>query len=183
MFSTVMDKKLVIASVIVLALFAGAYYAIQDVKQITVEGVEVSGLRSISLRSFTIEGNIYVNNPSMFNIPVERFDYYIVLEDTNEVISSGELPDVELNKESLNTVEFTHIVEWMPTIDLAFRLVQQEQVNVIVKGNFEINFLGINKTIPFERKFDIRDYLVQFANEKLQEAKEKVVSKVLDFLG
>jgi len=177
-----MNKKLVIIAIVILLLVGGAYFAVQDVKRITVEGFDIIGFEVNSLRSFTIVGKAYVNNPSMFTIPAKSFKYYVILEDTGETISSGSIPNIELKSKSLNTIAFAHTVEWIPTLDLVLQLITKEQVLIVVAVDIEIDFLGINYIIPFERTIDIREYLVEFAAEKVQEVKEKVVSKVMSYL-
>ncbi len=172
-----MNKKLVLfAMVVLVALSIGYYAAVQEVKNVSVEGFEVTSLSDLSVQSFTINGDLYIKNPSFFAIPVPTITYAVVLDTTGETISYGALPALTLESSAITTVPFAHTVAWVPTINLVLQLVTQERVFASVQGTVVIDFLGVHYDLPFERRVDIKPYVVQFATQKIDELKERILA-------
>ncbi|MBS3080467.1 LEA type 2 family protein [Candidatus Pacearchaeota archaeon] len=168
-------KYLFITLIVGVAILGIAVFYLKDVRDISIKKFEVNSIKSDM--QYTIQGEITVDNPSKITIPVESVTYDIFLKETEEKISSGEIPSFELKKQQTSIVPFYQEIEWNPNIETAKNLLLEEKTYVIIKGEIKIKKI-ISITIPFEKEIDLRQYLVDYLNQNIDnELKEIVENK------
>ena len=140
----------------IIILFAIILYPIN---KIAIKSIEITEVKDISLKGFNLAGNLHIDNPSIFTIPVESTDYQFVLKQTGDVLFSGNLPPFELEASSTATVPFTMDVQLRSTVNLALLMVTQKEVNASIIGVAKLNILGFSYDYPFETEFDLKDLL------------------------
>lgn len=147
----------------VIVLGAVGFYFIKDLDRASLERFELNGITGVTTNSFTLSGNLVVNNPSKAPIPIQTITYDVVLQETGETISSGTLPSFLLSPGS-NTIPFQQRVDWAPTAKLAAQLVTEDKVYVIVQGRIRIDLPQLDHyEIPFKKQADIKEYVLPFA--------------------
>lgn len=158
---------LFIVLTIVVAASVLIYFG-NGVQNASLQDFELNSLNSINSNSFTITGSFSIDNPSKLSIPIESIHYDVVLEETEETISTGEIPSFVLEKQSITRIPFEQEVNWVPTANLAVELLTKDKVYATVEGKIKIDLPKIEQyEIPFSRKIDIKEYTDQFVTENL----------------
>jgi len=129
------------------------------VKKISVERIQVTDVSDVSLRGFNLAGKLYINNPSIFTIPVEDIKYQLVLDKTGDVLFSGSMPGFELESRSTTTSTFTMNVQWRSTVNVALLMATQKEVNATMQGTAQLDVLGFRYEYPFESQMDLKAML------------------------
>lgn len=169
-------KKLVIWILAILGILfllligtvlAGVYF-LKDIDKVKVEKFEVTEIKSFSQDSVKVNGNIYLNNPSRLSIPVKSITFKIYLNETGKEISSGKLPPFKIESNKLNKIPFQYDIKFDETIDLIPKLLLKDKVPALVKINLTIDYPILrNNPIPFELEIDIKQYLMDYAKDKI----------------
>lgn len=161
-----MSKKLV-GWVIGIVVVAGVLFFLgKGLTDVSVQDFEITGVEDVSIQSFTLSGNLFIENPSLLSVPIEKGEYVVVLRNSGETISTGTLPRFTLDPNQVNEVDFSHEVNWRPTVSLASQLLTQESVYVDIEGNVTVSVLGITTyKAPFSEEIDIKGYLSQFGED------------------
>ena len=149
--------KWILGIVAVLLIIGGILF--YPINNISVERIEITDIRDVSLKGFTLEGNLYVNNPSIFAIPVENINYQLALVKTGDVLFSGTLPSFVLQSSTITTVPFDMKIQLRSTVNLALLMLTQKEVNATLSGTAQVDILGFKDVYPFESEMDLKDIL------------------------
>lgn len=151
----------------------------QGIGDTSLEEFRVTGLQEVSTESFTFEGVLVVDNPSLLPVPVRDVSYDLFHED-GERFSSGELDSFVLSPGS-SDVSFAERVEWVPSAQLATDLLVSDEVWVTVNGTARVNVPFLREVdLPFEDRFDVREYVSQFATGAGSQVVDDVSEGVVD---
>ena len=173
--------RYVISAIIIMIIISGAvYYFTNNIKEIAIESFEITNVEKINSQSITLEGYLYVNNPSRIDIPIKAITYDVILQQNNNdknnnnnqdnKISSGKIPVALLKAKSVTKIPFKQEIPWEISGNLIRELLTQEKVLLQVRGTITINKKQLeNYEIPFETKKDIKEPLKKFASEKINE--------------
>lgn len=140
---------------------------------VSMEETRITGIDSISTDSFTLSGELVMNNPALISVNVESADYDLVLRSNGEVIGEGTIDGWTLEPGTSET-SFTHQTNWRPTAGMAAELLTKDQVYVDMKGNATVSKFGFSYTLPFEEEFDIKAYVNQFVPEGASDTARQV---------
>jgi hypothetical protein len=160
-------KKIVMSLLISMLLGGGLlFYFAQGIEKVSLEKFELTGLRSIDSDSFTLTGNIYMDNPSRMTIPVHSVKYELILNDTGEVISEGRLAGFRL-KSGDTEVPFEQEIIWVPSGKLILEMILKEHVYANVRGviAIEVPFLEPQE-LRFSKDIDLKEHLRNLARDK-----------------
>ncbi|MEK6916357.1 MAG: hypothetical protein AABW92_01310 [Nanoarchaeota archaeon] len=155
-------------SIILLVLAGGVLFFLgKNLNQASLKNFNLDNIQDITTDSFTITGNLLVNNPSKLSIPVKSVDFDIILKESKELLTSGHISSFNLEIGESN-IPIEQEVNWVPTAQLALELITKEHVYALVVGKIKINLPGLEKyEIPFNKEVDIKDYVKQFASEQI----------------
>lgn len=147
----------------------------QGIGDTSLEEFRVTGMQEVSVESFTFEGVLVVDNPSLLPVPVRDVSYDLFHEG-GERFSSGELDSFVLFPGS-SEVSFAERVEWVPSAQLATDLLVSDEVWVTINGTARVNVPFLREVdLPFEDRFDVREHVSQFATS----AGSQVVDDISD---
>lgn len=147
---------------LVLALLLGVLAFLgQGLTDASLEEFYITGLQEVSAESFTFTGELAINNPSLLPIPLQDVSYALYHEQGAR-FSNGTISSFVL-RPGVSSTQLTEQVEWVPSAQLAADLLLEEEVWVTINGSARINLPLIREiTIPFEDRFDVREYVTQF---------------------
>ena len=147
---------------LLLAVLLGVLaFLAQGIGDTSLEEFRVTGLQEVSAESFTFEGVLVVDNPSLLPVPVRDVSFDLFHEG-GERFSSGELDSFVLRPGS-SEVSFAERVEWVPSAQLAADLLVSEEVWVTINGTARVNLPFLREVeLPFEDRFDVREHVSQF---------------------
>ncbi|MBI2572509.1 hypothetical protein HYV86_01505 [Candidatus Woesearchaeota archaeon] len=151
-----------IIGVVVTIIFAGSIfmYLGYGLQNVTFEDLNFKGLRNIGLRSFTIEAELILHNPSDLSVPVRQVTYDIIQKSTGMKISSGVMPLFVLEANMNTAIPFEQEILWGPTSALALELATEDKVYLTVKGNAFLDIAGAREqAISFEEDVEVKQYL------------------------
>ena len=150
-------KWIIVSIVAVLLIIAGILF--YPITNISAENIEITNVKDVTLKGFTLVGKLYVNNPSMFTIPVKNVNYQLILEKTNDVLFTGTLPPFTLESSHVTKVPFTMSVQLRSTVNLALLMATQKQVDAKIVGTAQLDILGFKYNYPFESQLDLKEIL------------------------
>ncbi|MBS3137767.1 hypothetical protein J4232_05005 [Candidatus Woesearchaeota archaeon] len=156
-----MSRKLKLILVLIVSIILILVLIIcNDLRQISIEKFELTDLKAASAESVTIVGDMYINNPSRFSVPIKQIIYNVILEENNITLSSGEIPSFVLEKNTITMISFSHNMKFAPTLELLIKLLTKEKVFVVVTGKAYADVAGIyTHEIAFSQKIDFKEYL------------------------
>ncbi len=159
-------KKWLIVGITVAVVVGVILYLGQGLEHASLEKFEISGLSSVNADSFTVNGNIYVNNPSQLPVPIKSIDYDVVMKDTGEVISSGTLAQFVLEPKTTTRIPFNQEINWIPAANTVMQLAAKDKVYATIRGRIKIDIREIDKyDILFSQDVDLKQYVRQFAED------------------
>ena len=166
--------------VIGLALLLGVLAFLgQGLTDASLESFSVTGLEEVSSEYFVFGGELVLDNPSLLPIPLGRVSYDLYHEG-GERFSSGSLSAFVLRPGTSST-SFSERVEWVPTTGLAADLLLADEVWVTINGSARINLPLLRAVdIPFEDRFDVREYVTQFVDAPVDVVDDVPVDVVSD---
>ena len=147
-----MSRKLKLILVLIVSIILILVLIIcNDLRQISIEKFELTDLKAASAESVTIVGDMYINNPSRFSVPIKQITYNVIL---------GEIPSFVLEKNTITMISFSHNMKFAPTLELLIKLLTKEKVFVVVTGKAYADVAGIyTHEIAFSQKIDFKEYL------------------------
>src|SRR3989338_79315 len=111
--------KIIIGVVIVAIGTAGTFvYLGYGLQNVSFEDLKLTGIKDLTLNSFTFKANLYLHNPSDLGVPVRLVEYDIIDQKSGEVVSSGIIPGFVLEKQVTTEIPFEQRVEFLPTASL-----------------------------------------------------------------
>lgn len=151
--------KWLIGIMIIAIIVAGGYFFLNGIQSIAVEKFELNKINKIDTDSFTLNGNIFVKNPSNSQIPIQKIEYEVYLKETNEKIGDGRIEGFVLEPNKVTIIPFDQVIRWSPSISIIEQLLTKDKVMVEVKGKLRVNIDSIkNQEIPFASETDIKEY-------------------------
>ena len=155
--------------IIILIILGGTgVYVLNGLGGISIESFRINSLQGATAESFTFSGELDVKNPGIIGVRVVSIDYDMVLNDTNEVISTGHFDSFDLPASSTTTVPFDKEVRWKPSLSLAQQLLMKDKVYLIIKGEATVDIQGITTVVrPFEVPINIKSFITSYANQQI----------------
>lgn len=147
----------------VVLIFASYFYSIS---QVSVESVSVDSLSDVDLSGFTLEGDVLVHNGGFLPVGVDGIDYKVVIR--NSTLSQGSVKGGWIMPGQKANYSFSSRIEWVPTGEALLSLLIDDKTYATIQGNITLSLLGMDFSIPFEKNFDIKEYLIQFATKKAE---------------
>ena len=147
---------------VVLIIITGAvgYFFLNGIQNASLEKFELNKISNVDSDSFTLNGNLFVKNPSKSPIPIEAVEYDIYIKDTNEKIGSGTIAGFVLEANKVTTIPLNQKVRWVPTISLVRQLALKEKVLIEIRGKIKISNEQLKGyEIPFLAQTDIKEYM------------------------
>ncbi|MFC1752583.1 hypothetical protein ACFL96_04220 [Thermoproteota archaeon] len=129
---------------------------------------------------FSLSGEIEMYNGGLVTIGINWLNYTVHLESTGDLLGKGHLTGTDIKPKQGKNYPFSTDIEWVPSADLAKQLIEPGQANIIVKGNVSVSLL--DKRIPFEKKVDIKPFLMKFAVEQAADLIGKAIGALSDIL-
>jgi LEA14-like dessication related protein len=165
---------------IIAAVLIAILYFLPQLEKVSIEKFDLSEIKDISLDSFTLDGNIFLKNPSTLSVPIKSIDYQFILEETGEIIGTGETSSFFLEKEKTTPVYFEQKINWIPAGQAALETITKDSVYMLVKGNIYIDLPKVKEyAIPFEKKVDIKPYTDQFLSNYVSEEVQKQAKGII----
>ena len=156
--------KLFLGIISLLVIGGAGFYYLNGINKVSLDDFVLTGIKGVTVNSFTFNGQLFVNNPSKTPVPIQTITYDVILDKTGEIISSGTLPSFILVPGD-NTIPFDQRVNWVPTASLAATLVTSDRVYTTVKGRIKIALPQVKEyELPFSSKADIKAYVSQFVD-------------------
>ncbi len=164
-------------SVIVAAVFIAVIISlyIHALHNISIEDIQVNDLQDVSLKGFVFGGNIFVHNGGFLPVGIDKIEYNVVLEDSGKELANGIVNGTLVMPQKTASFPFSNSIKWVPTAEIAWNLINRGNTYVKVTGTLTVidwSFLEIN--IPFEKRVDLKPYIIQFAKQKIQQAAENL---------
>jgi LEA14-like dessication related protein len=157
-----MIGKIIVAVLVVLLVGAGVlFYLGKDLAQASVQSVELTRVEQIGPQDLVFAGILTVDNPSKLAIPVQRVTYKVVLDETNEVLATGEMPGFTIRSQGVSEIPFEHQTEFVPTASLAQALLTKQHVYVRFEGVADVGAGGVAYSLPFSTRMDVKQYLAR----------------------
>lgn len=172
----------VVIVIIILLAIAGYYgYYFYALSQLQITDVHLNELTEFSLQGFAFDGAIELYNPCFIDVTVEKIDYRIIFEPTQQVLSVGSIPETVVPAVNYTTIPFSKSVRWAPALSLILDLAASDQpVNVAIVGDVTVTE---SIHLPFVYKIDVREYLKDYANKYYESQKQDVVGKIEERYG
>lgn len=170
------------AAVLILAIAGMLGAKIYSYSKIEVRGVDSVQLEDMSLKGFSVKGDILVYNGGITSVSIDSIVYNITLESTGELLSQGYVEGKKISAKETEKFGFSNDISWLPSVDTAIGLATSDEVYVVVSGNVYVNTFLAKISLPFEKKVDIKPYVIQFAQEKIESIGGKV-GMLIESLG
>jgi len=173
--------KISIIVIIILAVVLSLYvYSLYHIK---IEDVQVNALQDVSLSGFTVGGNISVHNGGLLPVGVDKIEYSIVLEDSGNELASGIINGSFVMPAKTAEFPFLNSIKWVPTAEIAVNMLTGGNTYVRISGEVTvIDWSFIEIKLPFEKRMDLKPYVMQFAKQKVQEIASGSVEKVIEWI-
>lgn len=168
--------------VIILLAVAGYFgYYFYALSQLRITGVHVDRLSEFNLQGFSFAGAVDLYNPSLISVTVEKIDYRIIFEPTQQILSVGSIPEKAVPARNTTSIPFSKSIRWAPAVSMILELATSDQpVNIVIVGDVVISE---SVHLPFVYKLDVRDYLRQYAEQYYESQKESAVETVEEKYG
>ncbi len=164
-------RKWLIIGILPLIIIGGILFFLgKDLQKVSLEKFEITGIEKITTDSFTLNGNLYLKNPSKLSIPIKTIEYTVILKEKQQTLSSGTLAGFTLEKNMITKAPFSEQIKLLPTSTLAIELITKDKVFITIKGKIIVDLPEINKyEIPFETEIDMKEVLKEQINKKSQQ--------------
>jgi len=173
---------IIVAVLIALGLYGYLYY--DSLTKLELRDFYVNDLEDLSLDGFTLEGNINVYNGGVLTVGMDHIEYNVTMESTGALLAQGNIEGKKIQSKEITEFSFLATIEWVPTIDTAVELISAEQVNVIIKGDVYVADIYFTEIIvPFEHTVDIKPYVMQFAQQKIEEGISGLIDTITGYFG
>jgi hypothetical protein len=172
----------VVIVVVILLAVAGYYgYYFYALSQLQVTDVHLKKFTEFSLKGFSFDGSIELYNPSLISVTVEKIDYQVIFEPTQQVLSVDSIPEKVVPARNSARIPFNKSIRWAPALSLILELATSDKpVNVMLVGDVKVTE---SIHLPFVYKIDVREYLKQYAEQYYESQKQSVVERIEEKYG
>ena len=175
-------KRIFVILLLVAIVIAGLYG--YSLSQVQVRDVRISSLQDISFSGFTLGGSIELYNGGILPVGVDYVTYKVVLEETDLELASGRIEGKTISPKNVESFPFSNKVNWVPSAELALRLVTPGKSYAKVSGIVNVADFGIvDFKVPFEARVDLESYIRQFARQKIEQTIDRATKAVQDTVG
>ena len=163
------NKKIIIGVVIALLIIGFVLFNVFSLKSVKPTSFRVNDISMSKDAGIIFEGVIVVENPSLLDANIESIDYEIILDLTNEVISTGHIDGSIVPSKGSADFTFSQQLDWIPDVSTAMQLMNQEEIYVTIQGTGHAKLLWvIPVSSDFEAKVDIAAYIKNTIQQQVQ---------------
>ena len=159
-----------------LLLLIGLY--LYSLSEVSLKSLSVNKLEDISLKGFTLSGNVELYNGGVLPVKVDHVHYEVILESDNRQLAQGNIKGKWILPKSSSEHRFETKIYWETTAEMIMHLLERGDTYIQIRGSAYIGGLKIQ----FMKRVNIEEYLKQFAKEKVGEVVGKVVDVVRQFI-
>ncbi len=173
------QRRLTIALIllgVILAFFAAFAFTLA---QVTVEKVELIGVKDFSKQGMTPTVEFTLQNNGIFSVDVREITYKATLAETSEVLAQGTLPGGRVTTEGFTRLQADVPLTWEPTMQLAAKLLAGGNSTITIEGTAVIGSGPFRQTVPFRTDVAADEYVRQF----VPKSQEELFATVLSFLN
>ncbi|MBD3313670.1 hypothetical protein GF345_04470 [Candidatus Woesearchaeota archaeon] len=173
------------AGMIILSLafvfgYAGLY--IYTLSEIQYHGMDVSRINDIDSSGFTVYGNMEIYNGGIVEVRMDNITYNVLLDSGRE-IARGNIQGKTLEPKTSREFHFSSRINWVPTTDVALRLLSPESTYATINGTVNVRDIKFIKfDIPFRKEVDIEPYVAQFISAKLNKTTLDIAGSLIEAL-
>ena len=168
--------KIVILLLVIAMLIYGGLY-IYSVSQVRVLNVNVNQLQDVSLKGFTLGGNVEIYNGGIIPVGISHLSYDVILENTGDELANGWINGRTISPGETIDYPLSTTINWVPSSQVALGLLSPGETYAQINGEVKILDLGfVDISLPFSDRINIEDYIRQFVKTKIQQVAQKVVT-------
>lgn len=161
----------------ILLIVVGYLYSVQKME---ITSVEIYKLE-IDSTGMTMQGHLDVANRGLLPIDVESVKYQIYADGTE--IGHGSAKGAYVMPGKTEKFSLKSKIQWKPTAETALQMLQPGRTDATINGTVTLDVLAFETELPFEKKFDIEEYIRQFVQEQVPGLIEKGMQIVKGILG
>lgn len=168
--SEMKTKNIVLTSAIfTIVLFASYFtYSTYAVRHVAIKNFTAESIQ-FTQTGFVAGGRLIVENPSLISVDIKSINYTVKLERTNQTLGTGLVLGKKIRAKSTADFVFNHEISWQPTAELAYQLITANETFIVITGTVKVSE-NPEINLPFEKKVDIKPYVLQFAESQIKKA-------------
>ena len=157
-----MIKQLLIGAVVIILLLGGLlWYLSQGIEDVSLERVSLEGISEITTESLTIQGSLYLHNPSNLPVPVDNITYDVLIGDAQEKIGTGVIQGFLLAPQTTTQTMLDQEIFYESTTRAAINLLRGDADTITVQGTIYVDLEVHTQKISFEEQTSIQEQLTQ----------------------
>lgn len=172
--------KLLVLIIWIFLLFGGIY--VYSLSKVEVRSINFNNLGDISLSGFTLNGYVEVYNGGLIPIGIDHIQYDVILEKTGDRLANGYVQGATISPGKIEQFHITNRINWIPTAEMAVDLLNPGGTYIKISGNvYIVNLQIIEFKMPFQQRFDIKQYISQFITNTVQQVVDtgkKIINEV-----
>ena len=174
--------------IVYILLFIGIFFfaflslSVYSFSKIKTGSFELKKIEFISLSKLTFSGKIPVFNEGYLPIKIDKIDYEVKLDSSDEIISKGIIKGNLIRAKEVEEYEIENTMILSNSDSVVFDLLLNEQTNVTLNGIVTIFDYGFFKLkIPFEKKIDLGEFLLDYVKKNIKSYDENnLVEEVIN---
>lgn len=173
--------KTIVILLIIAAIAYGAAY-IYSLSNIEVVDARFGGFTDASLSGFSFDTEILLKNNGIVPVTINGITYRVILMHDRSQIASGSSAARKIGPGQTRTVTIHTTSNWVPTTELAFRMLTPSGTIARVSGKVHVaNFFDVLIIdVPFSYQFDLEAYIKQFIKDVVRETAQRAAQNVRD---
>ena len=157
----------------VLTVAYGGYSVYQSVQHIQLAEAKVVGIRNLTLKGITLDGELTINNPGFVTVTLENVTYDVLIKENRNILGSGFVPSGSIQAKQNVIIPFTQSVSWKESLNA---LLESKSLVLVVDGTAYISTPITLLSLPFKTEVDAMPYLRAVAQEAATNAFEQLGS-------
>jgi len=140
---------------------------------------------NLTTKKATIDATVQITNKSNFQVSINSYDLTFKFKGFSFAQTKSETPilvnpDSSFLVKAVGDIDFTNYKEIL--LPAVTEILQRKKLTIIVSGNMNVSFMGVNQTIDFDDKsFTYTEDLISQVG--LSEKFDKSKGKIEDILG
>jgi LEA14-like dessication related protein len=172
-------KKIVLLSVLTILIYGALY--IYSLYQIKVVDVNVNSLQDISLKGFTLGGDIEVYNEGFVSVSIDHIVYDVILEGSGNKLTEGYVRGGVIPAKKATNFHFSNKINWVPSAELASNLIIPGKTYANIDGEIYVKDLFFTDVkVPFQKRVDLEYYIRQFVKKKAEQTVDNVTEAIIN---